>query len=325
MRSRIDRVVSADNFVVLFISGGIPGEHVDMLRSLLGKRKKEVNVESAKVCIRDSQRAGSQPAIRVLSAQRAPWGSEQHIRDHVKPLGVAVENVLLHEESCKQEEERVRKENVRLEERTRIAQELHDTLLQTFMSASLHLGAALYDVAPESPVKPRLERILQLMNQGVQEGRDAIQGLRPPESHTSDLVLALSRIRYELGEVLPDIDFRVIVAGPQNRLPSEIQYEIYRIGKEALVNALSHSGAERVELELDYSSSELHLRIRDNGRGIDPEVLEKGRDRHWGLAGMRERAAKIGGQLKILSSATGGTEVHLSIPLELSLSHHQSE
>ena len=92
---------------------------------------------------------------------------------------------------------------------------------------------------------------------------------------------------------------------------------------------LSHSGAKRVELELEYSDSELRVLFRDNGRGIDPQVLEKGRDGHWGLAGMRERATKIGGQLKILTSPTAGTEVQLSIPSriasEFSLAHHGSE
>jgi PAS domain S-box-containing protein len=231
-------------------------------------------------------------------------------------------------ESRKQEEERVRKENVRLEERTRIAQELHDTLLQTFQSASLHLGAAVYRVAQDSPVKPQLDRILQIMRQGIAEGRSAIQGLRSSGSQTSDLVVALSRIQEEL-EVPPDIDFRVIVTGRQRQLPREIQDEIYRIGREALANAFCHSGAKRVELELEYSDSELRIRIRDNGCGIDPQVLEKGRDGHWGLAGMRERATRIGGLLKILSSATAGTEVELSIPSgiswELSFSHHSSE
>src|SRR5262249_28034297 len=146
----------------------------------------------------------------------------------------------------------LRDENVRLEERTRIAQELHDTLLQTFMSASMHLSATLYDMAPGSTVKARLERILQIMQQGVREGRDAIQGLRPSESYSSDLALALSRIREEL-DVEPDFDFHVIVDGQQRQLPPNIQHEIYRIGREALVNAFCHSGAKRVELDLEYS------------------------------------------------------------------------
>src|SRR4029077_20733273 len=101
-------------------------------------------------------------------------------------------------ESRKQEEERIRQENVRLEERTRIAQELHDTLLQTFQSASLHLGAALYGVGQDAPVKPQLDRILEIMRQGIEEGRSAIQDLRSPGSQTSDLVGDLSRIQDEL-------------------------------------------------------------------------------------------------------------------------------
>ena len=231
-------------------------------------------------------------------------------------------------ESRKQEEERIRQENVRLEERTRIARELHDTLLQTFQSASLHLGAAVLRVAQDSPVKNQLDRILEIMRQGIVEGRSAIQGLRSSGSQTSDLVGALSRIQDEL-KVQPDIDFRVTVTGRQKQLAREIQHEIYRIGREALVNAVCHSGAKRIELELEYSDSKLYVRIRDNGCGIDPQVLEKGRDGHWGLTGMRERATRIGGLLKILSSATAGTEVELSIPsgigLELSSSHHSSE
>jgi signal transduction histidine kinase len=97
-------------------------------------------------------------------------------------------------------------------------------------------------------------------------------------------------------------------------LPVQVQNEIYRIGREALVNAFRHSGAKCVELELEYSDTALRIRIRDNGCGIDPQVLEKGRDEHWGLAGMRERAAKIGGLVTISSTRTAGTEVQLSIP-----------
>jgi PAS domain S-box-containing protein len=230
-------------------------------------------------------------------------------------------------ESRKQEEERMRQENVRLEERTRIAQELHDTLLQTFQSASLHLGAAVLRVAQDSPVKKRLDRILEIMNQGMAEGRSVIQGLRSSGSHLSDLVGALSRIQDELN-VQPDIDFRVTVAGRQRQLAREIQHEIYRIGREAVVNAFCHSGAKRIELELAYSDSELNVRISDNGCGMDPQMLEKGREGHWGLAGMRERATRIGGVLKISSSPAAGTEVQLSVPntvaSELSLPQHSS-
>ena len=219
-------------------------------------------------------------------------------------------------ESRKQEEERVRKENVRLEEPTRIAQELHDTLLQSFMGASMRLGAAMKGLPSDSPVKPKLDPILQLMEQGIDEGRSAIQGLRSSDSRTLDLVLALSGVQQELS-LEPDVDFRVSVAGRQHPLRPSIKDEVYRIGREALVNAFRHSGARRVDIELEYADNDLRLRVRDNGCGIDPEVLEAGREGHWGLAGMRERATKIGGLLKISSSANAGTEVQLSIPSAL--------
>src|SRR5262249_32728794 len=216
----------------------------------------------------------------------------------------------------KQEEERVRKENVRLEERTRIAQELHDTLLQTFLSASMQISVAVSGVTPDSMVKPRLDRILQIMNQGIEVGRNTIRGLRSSDSHTLDLVLALSRVQQELS-AQHDIDFCAIVAGRQQPLQSPIGHEIYRIGREALVNAFRHSRAKRVEFELDYAENDLRMCIRDNGCGIDPQVLEAGREGHWGLAGMRERATRIGGLFNISGSASAVTEVRLSIPSSL--------
>ena len=216
-------------------------------------------------------------------------------------------------ESRKQEEDRVRKENVRLEERTRIAQELHDTLLQTFLSASMQLSVVLDGVPPDARLKPRLDRILQIMNQGIEEGRNTIERLRASDFRTLDLAVALSTVQQELA-IQPDIDFRVIVGGRQQPLRLPIQHEIYRIGREALVNAFRHSSAKHVEFELEYADTHLCMRVRDNGCGIDPQVLHSGRERHWGLAGMRERATRIGGLLKISSSAISGTEIQLFIP-----------
>jgi len=193
------------------------------------------------------------------------------------------------------------------------------------MGASLQLGAAMNRLPSDSPVKPELDRILQLMEQGIEEGRNAIQGLRSSDSRTLDLVLALSGVQQELA-VQPDVDFRVIVAGRQLPLRPAVRQEIYRIGREALVNAFCHSGAKRVELELEYADSNLTMRVRDNGCGIDPQVLDSGREGHWGLAGMRERATRIGGLLKISSNATAGTQVQLSIPsgvaFQLSFTDH---
>jgi len=216
-------------------------------------------------------------------------------------------------ESRKQEEEWVRRENVRLEERTRIAQELHDTLLQTFLSASMQLTVAADLLRQDQEVEPRLRRILQIINDGLREGREAIQDLRSPDSSASDLVQALSRVQREVA-VKSDVVFHVKVAGRQQPLQPSIRHEIYRIAREALVNAFCHSRATCVEFELEYTDRDLRIFVRDNGCGIDPQVLQEGRNGHWGLPGMRERAARIGGLLNISSSAAAGTEVHISIP-----------
>jgi signal transduction histidine kinase len=135
-----------------------------------------------------------------------------------------------------------------------------------------------------------------------------------------DLVHAFSSIQREFS-VPSDIEFRVTVLGDQRPLHQAVQHEVYRIGREALINAFRHSRATRVEVELEYAGSDLHMWIRDNGCGIDPRVLDAGREGHWGLAGMRERATRVGGLVKVFSSRTAGTEVQLSIPISIALEH----
>jgi signal transduction histidine kinase len=199
------------------------------------------------------------------------------------------------------------------EERTRIAQELHDTLLQTLLRASMQLGVALDSLSSDWPLKSPLYRVLQVMEHGIQESRDMIEGLRLSDSCAFDLVQALSQVPQEIA-VQPEIDFRFIVSGREQLLRPPIGHEVCRIGREALLNAFRHSRAKCVELELEYTDKHLRMCVRDNGCGIDSRVLHTGRQAHWGLAGMRERATRIGGLLKIYSRATNGTEVQLSVP-----------
>jgi len=201
----------------------------------------------------------------------------------------------------------------RLAERTRIAQELHDTLLQGFLSASMQLHVMVDGLPEGSPAKPPLNRVLQLIRQVTEEARNTLRGLRSHENHAPDLEQAFSRIRQELA-LEDDIKFRVIVEGRPRPLHPLLRDEVYRIGREALVNAFRHSHARQIEAALEYGPDQLRIQVRDNGRGIHPDVLRSGRDGHWGLPGMRERAERIGGRLSVWSSATAGTEVELSIP-----------
>jgi signal transduction histidine kinase len=200
----------------------------------------------------------------------------------------------------------------RLGERTRIAQELHDTLLQGFLSASMQLHVAVDRLPPESPSKTSLGRVLQLMTQVIEEGRNAVRGLRSPESGSVSLEQAFARLQQEFAvEGAPG--FRITVGGEPRPLRPILHDEVYRIGREALVNAFRHSGARSIEMEIEYASSQFRMLIRDDGRGIDPQTLDSGRDGHWGLTGMRERAEKVGAKLRLWSRPTAGTEVELSV------------
>lgn len=201
----------------------------------------------------------------------------------------------------------------RLAERTRIAQDLHDTLLQGLVSASMQLHVANDRIADDSPAKPLVGRVMQLMAQVIEEGRDAVRGLRSTSGNADDLETAFSQIGQEFASEQVS-DYRLIVEGTARQLHPLIRDEAYRIGREALVNAFRHAQASRIEVELEYSNKHLRILVRDDGSGIDSKVLETGRDGHWGLAGMRERAESIGARLKVLSRAQAGTEVELLIP-----------
>jgi len=202
----------------------------------------------------------------------------------------------------------------RLEERARIAQDLHDTLLQGVISASMQLHIAVDRLPEDLPAKPSLTRVLQVMGQVLDEGRTALQRLRSSASSSSlDVEQAFSSIRQELA-IQEQIDFRVTVEGRPRPVHPIIRDEVYRIGREALVNAFRHSRAKNIEVQVKYKANRLCVVLRDDGGGIPPEVLRSGHEEPCGLSGMRERAEKIGARLKVRSHAATGTEIELSVP-----------
>ena len=213
--------------------------------------------------------------------------------------------------------------NERISERTRIAQDLHDTLLQGLLSASMQLHIADERLSSDSPAKPLVGRVLELMGQVVDEGRNAVRGLRASGSDLRDLEQSFAKIKEELA--LPDTgDLKVVVNGGSRPLHPVIRDEVYRIGREALVNAFRHSQASRIEVQLEFTGKDLRLLVRDNGCGIDPGVVLSGREGHWGLSGMRERANEIGGKLRVLSRTGAGTEVELIIPSHIAFESDDS-
>jgi signal transduction histidine kinase/ligand-binding sensor domain-containing protein len=207
----------------------------------------------------------------------------------------------------------------RVNERTRIARELHDTLLQSFQGLILRFQAAT-NLLPERPVeaKQRFESAIDQAAQAVTEGRDAVQGLRSSTVETNDLAMAISALREELqadGTIADSTLFRMAVEGTPRNLHPILRDEVYRIAGETLRNAFRHAQARQIEVEIHYDAREFRLRVRDDGKGIDPEILgEHPRPGHFGLHGMRERAKIVGGQLDVWSELDSGTEVELRIP-----------
>ncbi len=151
------------------------------------------------------------------------------------------------------------------------------------------------------------------MGRVTEEGRSALRGLRTADHDSRDLELAFSRIRQELA-IDENIGYRVIANNDRRPLRPAIRDEVYRIGREALVNAFRHAKPNTVEVEMEYASRYLRIMVRDDGCGIDPQVLDAGREGHWGLPGMRERAEGIGAILRLRSRIGAGTEVELTVP-----------
>jgi signal transduction histidine kinase len=205
-------------------------------------------------------------------------------------------------------------------ERTRIARELHDTLLQSLHGLMFQFQAAR-NLLPRRPdeAMQSLDAAIDETEKALAESRDAIQGLRSEPIAKGNLADLLKTTSQELatsgsGNYNPPA-FDLIEEGERKALSPTTKNEICRIAFEILRNAFRHSHAHRIEAEIRYDDHVLRLRIRDDGQGIDPKVLkEGGRAGHWGLRGLRERAERIGARLDFWSEAGAGTEVQLAVP-----------
>src|SRR5262249_31147558 len=220
-------------------------------------------------------------------------------------------------------EDRKRMEELRLEERvnerTRIARELHDTLLQSFQGLLLKLSAVkllIRDRAKEA--EEQLDRMVEQAEQAITEGRDAVLGLRSSTVIANDLAQAITNFGVGLASNGGSPEFCVRAEGRSRDLSPSVRDEVYRIASEALRNAFRHAGAGRIEVEIHYDDREFQLRVRDDGKGIDVKILNAGmRAGHHGMPGMHERAKLAGGKLMFWSQPDSGTEIELTIPAPL--------
>jgi signal transduction histidine kinase len=208
----------------------------------------------------------------------------------------------------------------RVEERTRIARELHDTLLQSFHGLLMNFQTVSRLLPGRPPeAKKQLDKAIEQAEEAILEGREAVQGLRTSTVQTNDLAQSISALGEELAtdstndSSLPR--FRVAVEGVPRGLHPILRDEIYKIAAEALRNAFRHAQARQIEVEIRYDTQQFSLHIRDDGHGFDPAAraaLE--RAGHYGLPGIRERAKIAGGKLTVWSEVNAGTEVELQIP-----------
>lgn len=208
----------------------------------------------------------------------------------------------------------------RVDERLRVARELHDTLLQSFQASLIQMQAArnILDRRPDKAGQS-LDKAITTAAGAVAEGRSAIQNLRIEPAGEGDLAQLLTAAGQELAHSEeahgnPPV-FRLTVEGERRDLEPLLHDEVYRIARELLRNAFRHAQAGHIEAEIRYESRQLRVHIRDDGKGIDPEILKAGRRAgHWGLPGMRERVDRLGGKLEFWSEAGAGTEAVLTVP-----------
>jgi signal transduction histidine kinase/ligand-binding sensor domain-containing protein len=207
----------------------------------------------------------------------------------------------------------------RVDERTRIARDLHDTLLQTFNALLLRLQT-VSNVLPAQAdeAKRRIDRAIDQASNAITEGRDTLNELRSTGSTAIDLDQAISNFARELlsgsaTETVPKV--HVQVEGTPLPMNPIVRDEVYRIVTEAVRNAIRHANARRIDVEIRYDEHRLRVRIGDNGTGLDPALLNRDhKSGHWGFRGMRERAELVGGTLEVWTQLNVGTEIDLSIP-----------
>jgi signal transduction histidine kinase len=200
----------------------------------------------------------------------------------------------------------------RMLERERIARELHDTLLQGFQGLMLRFQSVADLISPDQPARALLEEAMTRGDEVLAEGRDRVRDLRG-SAVSDELPIALqkSAANFAIGS---STEVRVVVEGTARALHPVVNDELIAICNEAIANAFKHASARNIDIDIVYRRRRLDVRIRDNGAGIDPKVIENGKKGHYGLAGMRERAQKIRASFTLSSRINVGTEVEIILP-----------
>ena len=202
-----------------------------------------------------------------------------------------------------------------LAERSRLGREIHDTLLQSLVAVALEFDDISEQLEPsKTTLKAQVIRIRTRVEQYILEARQSISNLRSPMLQQSDLGTALQRSG-ESATAAHGIRFEFALHGMPRHLDETLEEQLLRIGQEAVANAVRHGSASTVHMELRFEPTAVLLRVSDDGCGFDPDQPGHQADAHWGIAGMRERAEKVGARLRLVSQPGAGTTVEALVPL----------
>jgi signal transduction histidine kinase/ligand-binding sensor domain-containing protein len=216
-----------------------------------------------------------------------------------------------------------RQYEITLAERARVAEDLHDTLLQGFAGVNLQLIAAELAIPSQPEVAAAtLVRVQRLTEESLREARERVWEMRDAALASDDLATTLETIARDRSAGTP-MEVEVATTGNSRRLPPSLLDASFRIGREAIVNAVRHAEASRIEIRLDFRASTFYLEVRDNGRGVSPnEAAEAQRRGHFGLTSIQNRAALMGGRCEVRPRQGGGTIVRLELPLVQAMSNN---
>jgi signal transduction histidine kinase/streptogramin lyase len=255
-------------------------------------------------------------SFRVLPA----WYQTSWFRGLVALLllgvGGAAVSLVQRRRHARTQNELRRQYEIVLAERTRIAEDLHDTLLQGFAGVNLQLIAAELAL-PQHPdvAAATLVRVQRLTEDSLREARERVWEMRDVSLASDDLATALETIARERSAGM-SMEIAVTTTGNARGLPRSLEDAAYRIGREAIVNAIRHADATLIEIRLNADSSALLLEVRDNGRGIEPDEAAEARQQgHFGITGIQHRASLLGGRCDVRAHPDGGTIVALALPL----------
>jgi signal transduction histidine kinase len=255
-------------------------------------------------------------SFRVLPAWHQTLWFRALVFVLIGSLGGLLAAMIQRRRHARAEAELKRQYEITLAERVRVAEDLHDTLLQGFAGVNLQLIAAEMAIPTQPDVAAAtLVRVQRLTEESLREARERVWEMRDSALATEDLTTALETIARDRAAGVA-IEVVATTTGSSRRLPPAVEDAAFRIGREAIVNAVRHSRASRIEIHLDFGPSTFYLEVRDDGCGVSPDAaVERRKQGHFGLSGMESRASVTGGRCEVRPRPGGGTIVALALPL----------